>query len=216
MRLAATLFACLMVFSAGALAFTAEAAAPGLGLSPLQSPPRIVKARIQGKKLIIEGEDFNIGAKIFLNGKKLKTKNDPAQPSTILIAKKGGKKIRPGTLVALEVKNPGGLRSESFPFFSGLTITLDDVGKTINLKVGERFMLVLKKPGYEWTTTIFDQTVIKRVEDASILPGAQGIFQAEQAGATLLEAVGGLECHKANPPCLAPSLTFEVRFVVEQ
>jgi hypothetical protein len=216
MKLAVCILASFMAIGAASPVFNTEAAGAGVSArAPRQVSPKIVKARIEGKKLIVEGEDFNIGAILFLNGKKLKTKNDQAQPSTMLIGKKGGKKIKPGSLVTLQVKNPGGARSEDFGFFSGLTITLDDGGKTINLKVGEKFMLILKKDSYDWTPTIFDPSIIKQVEDASIIPGAQGIFQAEQQGSTLLEAIGELACHKANPPCLAPSLTFEVSFVVE-
>jgi hypothetical protein len=215
MKLAAWLLASLTVFGAGALSLNTAAAAPGASASAPQTSPRIVKARLEGKKLILEGENFNIGAVILINGKKQKTKNDSAQPANVLIAKKGGKKIGAGSLVSLQVKNPGSSTSDAFGFFSGLTVTLDDGGKAIQLKVGEKFMLLLKKENLTWTPTILDPSIIKQVDDASIIPGAQGIFQAEQAGSTSLVAVGELPCHRSDPPCLAPSEGFEVRIVVQ-
>lgn len=208
MKLAACALLFLLALSAGATDFNTNAAA-------VQSSPRILKARIEGKKLIIEGENFNIGAVILVNGKKLKTKNDAAEPSSVLIAKKGGKKISPDSLVTLQVKNPGSKPTGVFGFFSGLTVTLEDGGKTINLKVGEKFMLLLKKDDYTWTPEITDSSVIRRVDDASIIPGAQGIFQAEQPGSTRLIAAGELPCHRTIPSCLAPTLAFEVAFVVQ-
>jgi hypothetical protein len=214
MKLAACLLASLMVFSAGALSLDTKAASHPASAPAPQSSPKISKARLEGKKLILEGENFNIGAVILINGKKQKTKNDSAEPSNVLIAKKGGKKIPAGSLVVLQVKNPGNPASDDFGFFSGLTVTLDDGGKTINVKAGEKFMLLLKKENFIWTPTILDTSIVKQVDDASIIPGAQGIFLAAQPGSTSLVAVGELPCHRSDPPCLAPALGFEVNIVV--
>ena len=215
MKLTACTLLCLVVLCAGAPDLDSKSGVSVAGVSAAQSSPRILKARVEGKKLIIEGEDFNIGAVILLNGKKLKTKNDATQPSNVLVAKKGGKKIPSDMPVALQVKNPGSSPSEIFSFFSGLTITLDDGGKTINLKVGERFMLLLKRENYTWTPRLSDDGVLKLVDDASIIPGAQGVFQAERAGSTRLFAIGELPCHKENPPCNVRVLAFEIGFVVQ-
>jgi len=79
-------------------------------------PPRIITASVSGKKLIVVGEKFEIGAVILINGEKQKTRNDDQNPQTTLIGKKAGKKIKPGD--KLQVRNPDGKISEEF-IFSG-------------------------------------------------------------------------------------------------
>jgi hypothetical protein len=75
--------------------------------------PHIVSASIEGKKLIVTGRGFEEGSKVLLNGKEQKTKNDAANPTTSLIAKKAGKKIPTGTST-LQVRNPDGKLSNEF------------------------------------------------------------------------------------------------------
>jgi hypothetical protein len=59
--------------------------------------PEITGATVTGKKLLVAVLNFDSGAKVFLNGtKQKKTSNDEANPTTILIVKKTGKKDQPG------------------------------------------------------------------------------------------------------------------------
>ncbi|MGA9771168.1 MAG: hypothetical protein WBV94_19195 [Blastocatellia bacterium] len=74
--------------------------------------PRITGVEINRKKLTVAGERFEQGASILLNGESQKTKNDDQNPQTLLIAKKSGKKARPG--VRLQVENPDGKLSPEF------------------------------------------------------------------------------------------------------
>jgi hypothetical protein len=76
--------------------------------------PRIIGASVEGKKLIIVGENFDDGAVILLNGEAQITRNDSSNPETALIAKKAGKKIKPGDKV--QVRNPNDTISEEFVF----------------------------------------------------------------------------------------------------
>jgi hypothetical protein len=46
------------------------------------------------KRLIVTGCCFQPGDKVFVNSEEQKTKNDSANPTTVLIAKKGGKKLQ--------------------------------------------------------------------------------------------------------------------------
>jgi hypothetical protein len=71
---------------------------------------------VSSKKLIVLGEGFQPGALILLNGEAQKTKNDEQSPTTMLIAKKAGKKITPAEPVTLQVKNPDGGMSPAFTF----------------------------------------------------------------------------------------------------
>ena len=75
---------------------------------------KITSASVSGKKLFLSGENFLVGAVILLNGEEEKTRNDDQNPSTVLIGKKAGKKIKAGDRV--QVRNPDGTLSEEFIF----------------------------------------------------------------------------------------------------
>jgi hypothetical protein len=94
------------------------------------------------------------------------------------------------------------------------SLTLDDSGKTINLRVGARFLLNLGE-GYDWTVEIGDPSVLARVADVPIPKGAQGWFEARQPGSTTLSAMGDPPCRKIQPPCLAPSRLFQATVIVQ-
>lgn len=93
------------------------------------------------------------------------------------------------------------------------TITRDDNGRTLNLQVGERFLLDLGD-AMEWQLQIDDPSVLSRVPNVLTIKGAQGLFQARQRGQTTLTATGDLPCRKAQPPCMAPSFLFRLQIVV--
>ena len=76
--------------------------------------PRIIMASAAGKRLIIAGENFDPGAVILLNGEGQKTKNDDQNPTSALIGKKSGKRVKPGD--RLQVRNPDGTLSQEFTF----------------------------------------------------------------------------------------------------
>lgn len=79
--------------------------------------PVINSAVINGAKLIVTGINFVDGAALLMDGvKQKKTHNDEGSPSTMLIAKKTGKKIAPGQTVMLQVRNPDGTLSAAFSF----------------------------------------------------------------------------------------------------
>lgn len=175
--------------------------------------PRIVNARVKGKKLILTGENFMQGAVILVDGEPQKTRNDEESPSTTLIAKKGGNRIADYAAVTIQVQGANGL-TDKFPFFKGQVITLEELGKPIVLRVGERFLLSLRKDTYEFSPSVFDATILAKVTDAEI-SGSQGVFEALRLGSTKLVAVGELQCAKGTPPCLAPSLSVEFTVLVE-
>ncbi|HXF39527.1 MAG TPA: SBBP repeat-containing protein [Blastocatellia bacterium] len=68
----------------------------------------------QGKKLFVTGQNFDDGAKVYINGEKQKSANDETSPSTSLIAKKAGKLIQPGDKVT--VHNSDGTVSNEFTY----------------------------------------------------------------------------------------------------
>jgi YVTN family beta-propeller protein len=71
--------------------------------------PIVTGAEISGKVLTVFGENFINGAKVLINGEKQKTR---FESSVTLIAKKAGKKLKPGD--NLQVRNPDGTTSPEF------------------------------------------------------------------------------------------------------
>lgn len=88
--------------------------------------PQIIDARVQGKQLLVSGQNFGDGASLFLcdtcaqpatDGNKMKkTFNDEVTPATLIVSRKGGNSIAPGQTVNLQVKNPDGSVSNTFTF----------------------------------------------------------------------------------------------------
>jgi len=193
---------------------SAPAAAHGSRASHSQGLS-ITNASFHGDTLIVSGANFGVGAIILVSGKKQNTRNDAEHPSSVLIAVDSARRVPRGEIVVAKVQNPGGAISNELAFFTGRVVTLEDSNKTIKLKTGERFLLHLKNEPYSWTATVEDVRVIRRLGDSSRIPGSQGLFEALRLGRTSLVAEGELPCHKVTPPCMAPTLGFQVKFVVE-
>ena len=78
---------------------------------------RITQAVVRGKNLHVFGQEFQNGAALLVNGvEQSKTSNAAAEPTMVLIAKKGGKKLPRGQSVTLQVRNPDGALTPGFPF----------------------------------------------------------------------------------------------------
>lgn len=212
MRLTATLFICLFLLAAGVVHGNATSTARA-STSQSDDAPLIFNVRVKGKKLIVTGQNFADGAVILVNGEPQKTINDSDSPSTMVIAKKGGKQIPDDTAVSIQVQIAGAT-SDKFGMFKGRVVTFADLGEPILLKTGDRFLLFLEKGEYEFNPIVLDTAVLQKVDDAEIIPGAQGVFEAKGVGNTKLNAIGELPCHKTTPACAAPTLNVEFSIVV--
>ncbi|MBI5353582.1 MAG: hypothetical protein HZB50_13150 [Chloroflexi bacterium] len=96
------------------------------------------------------------------------------------------------------------------------TITLNDNGKTIYfLHPGDSFLLNLGTDTYDWNVNIDNQSVLSLHLGASIIRGAQGIFDAQAPGTAILTADGTPKCFNSNPPCMMPSIIFTITVVVQ-
>jgi hypothetical protein len=93
------------------------------------------------------------------------------------------------------------------------TVTLSDSGRTINLQVGERFLLSLGDT-LNWSLQVDDPGILSRVPNILTVRGSQGLFEAHRAGRTKLTATGDPACRKAQPACMLPSLFFQLQIVV--
>jgi hypothetical protein len=81
--------------------------------------PEIFSAAVNGKKLLVFGDSFQMGAVVLLDGEEQGTLNDD-DFSHLLRCKKAGKKIAAGSTVTLTVKNPDGTLSAPFTFTRAL------------------------------------------------------------------------------------------------
>jgi hypothetical protein len=82
----------------------------------IASPPRVASASVRGKNLVVNGEGFDRGAVILINGVDQRTRADNSNPATMLIGKKSARDIVPGLPVNIRVRNADGLLSESLSF----------------------------------------------------------------------------------------------------
>jgi subtilisin family serine protease len=80
--------------------------------------PTITNVTSSKKKLFVEGILFDNGAKILVDGKAQKTKNDSANPSGMLTAKKGLKKVDSNETVEITVETSTGLPSRNKVLFT--------------------------------------------------------------------------------------------------
>jgi hypothetical protein len=90
-----------------------------------------------------------------------------------------------------------------------------DHASTLTLSVGQRFLLYLENSSMVWTVTFDDGgTVILPVVGVELVSGAQGLFQAAAPGQAFLSALGDAPCRQAEPPCMMPSIAFELTIIV--
>jgi hypothetical protein len=95
-----------------------------------------------------------------------------------------------------------------------ITVTLDDQGKTVNLPLGQNFLLKLGET-YTWDISISDQSVISRVRNIAVILGAQGVYESLKPGIVTLSASGDPLCRQSKPACGQPSIQFTVTIVVK-
>lgn len=96
-----------------------------------------------------------------------------------------------------------------------LSVTLADRGRTVNLKVGESFLLNLGE-GFTWSPVVADLNIVSRVPNIMVIRGAQGVYKANAPGTTTLNATGDPACRQSKPACMTPSLLFTINLVVTQ
>jgi glucose/arabinose dehydrogenase len=77
--------------------------------------PIINAASIDRKNLLVNGENFDPGSVVLVNGSDWRTLHDDQNPGT-LVAKKAAKQIASGQRVVLQVRNSNGVLSSEFSF----------------------------------------------------------------------------------------------------
>lgn len=99
-------------------------------------------------------------------------------------------------------------------YYGGMVVTLDDVGRTINLKKRQNFLLSLGK-NYIWKVTVEPGTVISTNINITPEPGDQGIYVARNSGKAILRAVGEPQCRYQQVSCAHPNVLFQIEVQVE-
>lgn len=100
----------------------------------------------------------------------------------------------------------------------GLTISMSDNGKTINLKLNDRLLVWLEVEAagtgetWYWQIVQSDPTIVQGVESVAIPRGSQGYIGAFKTGKTTMTATP--ICFKSLPNCTLPSLNFKAEIVV--
>jgi len=87
-----------------------------IGPSQSVAAPKVIDAAINGRNLIVFGENFSDGAAIVLNSDSQKTSNNAGNPTGVLSGKKSGKRIGRGQSVIIQVSNSDGVLSAPFTF----------------------------------------------------------------------------------------------------
>ena len=100
-------------------------------------------------------------------------------------------------------------RSSRFTTASQTRVTLADNGKTVSLQAGDLVELDLGT-SYQWSVNVEDPKVLEQLPTMGVR-AMPALFRAAAVGQTALRATGNLPCHQATPPCLAPSLLFEIQ-----
>ncbi len=167
------------------------------------SIPKITKATIEKKDLIVEGESFAAGANVLLNGTKtLKARNDEVTPGAKVIVKKGRNSLPEDEVVSLQVKNPDGLVSEAIGFFTGLTLTYHNTqnGVSIFLRVGQIVLLNFDDSDIFWQ--VHDSgghgDAIEFISSkVPLMPKAQELFLTQKIGHAFFRIDG---VHSSDPP----------------
>ena len=93
------------------------------------------------------------------------------------------------------------------------TITQENNNQTIELNVGDTFLLKLGEE-YMWNVEIDNDDIVSRVKNIAVIRGAQGVYEAKMPGSVTLSAAGDLPCREEVPPCAAPTILFKIQINV--
>jgi len=120
---------------------------------------------------------------------------------------KDGEEIAPTGTVTERVAPSDSEKASKF------TVTMDELGKTIRLGVGDKFLLKLPE-NLDWTEQSSDASVLAQDDGSRIAHGALVTFRTFRAGKASLAAQGDAPCRKAATPCSTPPEFFKVDFIV--
>ena len=196
--------------------FTAISSAPAAAQLPHPSVWEVYLSA-NGRDIAVRGA-FAPGSVVLINGEAQRTRQ-LSTDTTILIVKRGVKKIHHIPRLEFAIQEPDGVVSTLFaPARLDTIATLEDNGATVNLKVGDRVLVLL---GNTMTWRIYSLSYDSSILGPNQGPGTAiigyiGLFQAAAPGIAPLSITGDPLCILGNPPCSDTTTDFKVSFAVTE
>ncbi|MCA9940453.1 MAG: hypothetical protein KC418_17565 [Anaerolineales bacterium] len=132
----------------------------------------------------------------------------------LFVTHDGGQNWRAFTTMMTLPQTSGGTTSNTdTPDGENLEVTLANNNQTVTVPVGHSFLLKLGED-YTWSVDVTDDGIVSRVPNMAVVRGAQGVYEARQAGNTTLTAAGEPLCRQQTPPCGRPSILFQIHINV--
>lgn len=70
-----------------------------------------------------------------------------------------------------------------------IVLTKDDSGKTVDMKVGQKLIVQLGSEA-DWKVDVTPTFILSPVDNATLNPGEQGVFEAKMNGQATVQATG--------------------------
>lgn len=115
----------------------------------------------------------------------------------------------PADLLPAVTPTPESGSEDLAEYYDGLVITLDYVGQTIQIILGQGILMRLGDE-FIWSIEIEPADVLTINQKITPEPGEQGVFIARKKGKATITAVGSPLCSFEDPPCLRPSVLFQM------
>lgn len=176
-----------------AVAFATTTRVDGALASPPQARPLILSAELRGNNLIVEGFNFDENATVYVNHKERNTIPDADLHGKVLVAKKGGKKIRVDESSLVQVTNGDGQSSNVILLFRTdafmsrlIQFPLQPELGLIYLKVGG-YLLVDTRAAF--SVDGFDRNFFTRITDQGFGASEFRLYQVLREGDTAFAIV---------------------------
>ena len=170
-----------------------------------------------GRDIAVRGA-FAPGSVVLINGEAQKTRH-LSTDSTVLVVKKGVKKIRHLPAPEFAIQEPDGVVSNLFvPSSMATIVTLEDNGAMVNLKVGDSVLVLLGNTvSWRMYSLSYDSGILgPNHGPGTAIIGYIGLFQTATTGLATLSITGDPLCSQAVPPCSDPQTNFKVSFAITE
>src|SRR5262249_8123810 len=148
--------------------------------------PTISAATTVDNQLFVDGENFASGAKLFVNGIRVKARADEMTPDKRLIINKVSRRLPVDEIVALQGRNPDGQTSTAMSFYTGLILTYESTPLTagaVQMHVGRKFLIHFSDRDIRWIVSLPPtRPAIKFFQASDAIVHSDGIWLARHPG----------------------------------
>jgi hypothetical protein len=185
--------------------YRADSSEPIIQTDSSDQPPLIFGAHLRGNRLIVEGANFDRRAVIRVNERRQKTLSDPYSQATMLVARKGGKKIKFDDFrQTIEVQNGSRLRSNPVHLYRAASFTarLIVFGQSpanifVHLKSGEYLLIDSRSLP---SADNFEPAFLQQVLDSPFDTNDLRLYKVISSGDTFFMATQELPVGSEVPP----------------